>query len=432
MTPGAYFYSLKIENACCFQQGSKLDFFDNNQQGWKRWTVILGDNGTGKTTILRLLAAFEMAKEEWLEIKGIGYSPIGIPDNNSVVSTEVLEEPVGNMGEVKAHFYFSNDGKVSSASLLMNGFEMGAASIHSDQRYGDIKCIGYGASRMISPAALSDTTPSNAISLFNEEIPLINAEEWLLQLDYSSNIASDIQKFATERKKKVKEVLIELLPDVQEIRFTEPTKEKLIPSVQFRTQLGWVSLHQLSLGYKGMIAWLVDFAYRMFERYPNALNPLEEPAIVLIDEIDLHLHPKWQRKIFDFLGRTFPATQFIVTAHSPLIVQAAPLDANLVLLKKQGNFLTIDQDLENVRNWRIDQILSSELFDLPVRNAEVELQLERRRSLITKEALTDEEKVELNTLNKFAESLPYAESELDIRSRDIIRKAAAFLKGNAE
>ncbi|OJE17822.1 hypothetical protein A9490_13660 [Bacillus thuringiensis] len=80
----------------------------------------------------------------------------------------------------------------------------------------------------------------------------------------------------------------------------------------------------LSDGYRNTIGIVADIAYRM-----SVLNPhLEKnasrltPGIVLIDEIDLHLHPKWQRRIVDDLKRTFPNVQFIVTTHSPFIIQS--------------------------------------------------------------------------------------------------------------
>lgn len=420
MTPGAYFRSLHIDKVCCFGKDSLLNLTDD-QGKWKQWTVILGDNGTGKTTLLQLLAAFQMTKDQ--VNNEAGFSPSGMPQKDFSGKPDRLLATL-----VSARFNFTTDTYEDDAVLLMKGFVQMGMSWHSDKAYEHIQCFGYGASRMTGNAALTDTPPGNAASLFNEYVTLVNAEEWLLQLDYSANIPSEAQNLAIERRNRVKQILIGLLPDVEDIGFTTPTVEKLIPGVEFLTHLGWVSLHHLSLGYKCMVAWLADFAYRMFERYPDSPNPLEEPAIVLIDEIDLHLHPKWQRKIFDFLGQTFPATQFIVTAHSPLIVQSAPHNANLVLLKKQGSEVVIDQNVDNVRNWRIDQILSSELFELPSRNQEVEEKLERRRALIGQKTLTSLEQQELDQLNAYAETLPYAESELDIRARNIVREAAAMLQ----
>jgi AAA domain, putative AbiEii toxin, Type IV TA system len=71
-----------------------------------------------------------------------------------------------------------------------------------------------------------------------------------------------------------------------------------------------------------MMAWVSDIGWRLFARYPDSLNPFHEPAIVLVDEIDLHLHPKWQRQLRERLTLHFPNVQFIATAHSPLMVQA--------------------------------------------------------------------------------------------------------------
>lgn len=55
---------------------------------------------------------------------------------------------------------------------------------------------------------------------------------------------------------------------------------------------------------------------------PDSQNPLEEDAVILIDELDLHLHPKWQKEIVDDLKRTFPNCQFIVSTHSPFVIQS--------------------------------------------------------------------------------------------------------------
>ncbi|MFN8511351.1 MAG: hypothetical protein U0841_01890 [Chloroflexia bacterium] len=62
-----------------------------------------------------------------------------------------------------------------------------------------------------------------------------------------------------------------------------------MPRVEAETPYGRVRLHNLSLGYRSFIAWILDFVSRMFERYPTSANPLAEPAVVLIDEIDLHI-----------------------------------------------------------------------------------------------------------------------------------------------
>lgn len=96
---------------------------------------------------------------------------------------------------------------------------------------------------------------------------------------------------------------------------------------------------QLSDGYKIVLGLVMDLARRMVEANPNpesqmgVSSPLDLPAIVLIDEIDLHLHPGWQQKVLGDLTRTFPHTQFIVTTHSPQVISTMPSESIRVLGK---------------------------------------------------------------------------------------------------
>ena len=91
-------------------------------------------------------------------------------------------------------------------------------------------------------------------------------------------------------------------------------------------------IEQLSEGYKIVIAMVADLAARMAEANPGMDNPLEASGIVLVDEIDLHLHPQWQREIILQLTTVFKNIQFIVTTHSPIIVMGAANVAQVVNL----------------------------------------------------------------------------------------------------
>lgn len=81
-----------------------------------------------------------------------------------------------------------------------------------------------------------------------------------------------------------------------------------------------LSIDQLSGGYRIMIALAADLARRMAQGNPHLDDPLRSEAVVLIDEIELHLHPSWQQRVMADLARTFPNTQFIVSTHSPQVL----------------------------------------------------------------------------------------------------------------
>jgi predicted ATP-binding protein involved in virulence len=81
-----------------------------------------------------------------------------------------------------------------------------------------------------------------------------------------------------------------------------------------------LELSQLSAGEKMILSTVIDIAHRLTLANPSLENPLKGQGVVLIDEIDLHLHPQWQREVVPALLSTFPNVQFIVTTHSPQVL----------------------------------------------------------------------------------------------------------------
>lgn len=440
-TKGVYFSELRLENVKCFREPVTLNFLNEDKSDWRRWTVILGDNGVGKTTLLQALASFEMYSRRGIPT---GQSVLGFRDygmDNFLFKTGggIFANTFGNShsGSNTTSEYtlqkFCERGDLVLDAFSTSGTLKDALILHDkvDESVGEkLVIFSYGGNRIMSKSSLGDDFfLKNAATLFDDEAVLINAEEWLLRLDYAASKESDLKESAAKKREQIKDTLRELLPDIHEIKILDPTKDQLTPSVSFNTDFGWLNIHELSLGYRSMIAWVIDLAARMYARYPDSDNPLSEPAIVLVDEIDLHLHPKWQRNIFKYLSERFPATQFIVTAHSPLIVQSAPEDVNLVVLRKNGNTVVIDQEIENVRKWRIDQILTSDLFGLDsARSPEIEAKMKERVALVKKGKLSVDEEKRLKELDELAYSLPTADSASDIEAMEIIRKAAAYLK----
>jgi hypothetical protein len=191
-----------------------------------------------------------------------------------------------------------------------------------------------------------------------------------------------------------------------------------------RTNDGLVPVSELGLGYQSVLAWVVDLASRLFTAFPDSPDPLAEPCVVLVDEIDIHLHPRWQRTLLEEISAIFKNAHFIVTSHSPLIVQAAP-DANVAVLRRRGDHVTIEQGPGEVRGWRVDQILTSDLFGLPsARPAALDDLLTRREKLLAKDTLTKADETELARLREQIGALPGGESPLAMEAEEILRRAA--------
>ena len=115
------------------------------------------------------------------------------------------------------------------------------------------------------------------------------------------------------------------------------------PRLEMKIDKGNISLNvsQMSDGEKCTLALFGDLARRLTLANPTLENPLLGEGVVLIDELELHMHPTWQRKILGVLKTTFPNLQFIVTTHSPIILSEADENYNLFFMQRDGNDIEV-------------------------------------------------------------------------------------------
>lgn len=450
----SYFGALELQGIRCFSKGVQRLELSKADGRPARFTILLGNNGTGKTSVLQTLALFEYFLDvsrffsESLKDGGSGTPALDAGKSVSPVFSETSlfesfpSEGGGGPSQIQVEL---QEGPLSfhknncNIDIYAIDFYRSGSGVGWGRVTGSVPptpvpfpiCYGYGAGRHLRTSQLADGNREHdpTVSLFFESAGLRNAEEWLLRLDYAASKESEIQASQQRTLKQVRELLIEILPDVEAIRLVSPTKSRPNPSVEFKTPYGWVELRHLGYGYRTLIAWMVDFASRMVERYPESPDPLAEPAVVLVDEIDLHLHPTWQRELVGYLTERFPGTQFIVTAHSPLIVQGAE-DANIAVLRREGGHVVIDNDVDAIKNWRIDQILTSDLFGLEsARPPGLDKPLKRRKELLSKPRLTKRDREELNEIERGMGTLPTGETASQAREMmELVRETQRLLK----
>ena len=146
-------------------------------------------------------------------------------------------------------------------------------------------------------------------------------DTWAMDLDYRRK---------EEGLDAVRAALKDLLPGVLLTRIDREQRELI-----FATPDGELPLDQLSEGYQNMAAWCGDLLYRITEVYKDYKAPLSARGLLLIDEIDLHLHPVWQRVLREFLNRKLPHFQIFATTHSPLTAQQAG-EGELFFLQREA------------------------------------------------------------------------------------------------
>lgn len=174
-------------------------------------------------------------------------------------------------------------------------------------------------------------------------------------------------------------------------------------------------IERMSDGYRISVALVADIAARLAEANPTlessgVEDPLKANGIVLIDEIDLHLHPKLQREILRKLSTVFPNVQFIVSTHSPNVILGA-LELVQVVKLEHG---VIDTHIhtDQYEKYDVSLLLLSDLFDIDnVRTNKFKEIEDEEEELLSKDSLTDEELARLKTIAHLLSSYGYSDGE---------------------
>lgn len=507
-----YFKSLSLKNVRCFKNAF-LDLVDESGN-IAQWTLLLGDNGVGKTTLLQGLCWMRPAFEENSESEnskenGTASNVKEKPEMNqsdsdlleplvsgnlksflTSESNEMLETLLrnGNNSEMTLSASLCqgielNSGKIIKRSQLKNrevktkikiNYEDRIISEDPEEDKIDIEkelgefwepfIVTYGANRWMNLGYTGSSRVEDplAANLSIKGTQLRDAEQELIVL-YTA--AEDQRKKRIEEenerlRKSLKEKnsrSTELKPSPKSLEermlgLFKKTLAKILPNkinasrdividppryingelknaeVKIKIKGQPVPFSELSLGYQTTMTWVMDLVWQLFENFPESENPLLEPAIVIIDEIDLHLHPHWQWTIMKNLAELFPKTQFIGTSHSPLMVQSMPT-ANFAIIQEAESEMVIENNPEKIKGWRVDQILNSEYFKVPFsRPPETELLFQERDKLLLKTGRTAKEESRLKHLQEQISALRTETDAADDDAMNLIQQAAELLK----
>lgn len=292
-----------------------------------QWIFLVGENGFGKTTILQSI---------FLGLNGAFDGNFNLlEDKHSSIQVEYK-----NLQDS-----FVNNAKTNEKRL--------------------VHLAAYGPGRLNLQGAKSENVEdrNNSIS-YN----LFNSDGFLF------NINADLTNFEARDKKRfalLKKTICTLIPNIADIKFNKETnqieyiEQELNADGEKSVRYKPLPFKKLASGFKSIIALAGDIIVRLSKTQPTVKDPAELKGIVLIDEIDLHLHPKLQKQLVGQFSKVFPKIQFIVSTHSPIPLLGAA--SNTVILKvnrTEAEGIKVENVKIDLKNLTPNLVLTSGIFDM--------------------------------------------------------------------
>lgn len=361
-----------------------MEFMNVDVQNFKRFTslhldfkpginIILGGNGVGKTSALEAMSialrdffnGIPDVPKKGIEGNQIRFDTHALGDASlgkeyfsaSITSKIHLDKEVA-IGEVSRRDSTGNSrtkyrgkGIAQYASRICNDMESALPLLcyYSTKRLASPKRENYG----IKSKNKLDDRVCGYIGCMDDTLDIKAMKSWCLDME--------LEAFHSDRP--IKEY--ETFKNVVSTFMAKMTGVSPFPTVHYSRKQGEmvyqeggraIPINYMSAGYQSLLWMIMDMAFRMAQTNPGIENTKEVTGIVLIDEIDLHLHPVWQWRIVNTLHEVFPKVQFILATHSPIIVSSAK---NAHLISLQGDEV---QYLPSAYAYSVDEILEARQF----------------------------------------------------------------------
>lgn len=315
--------------------------------------LLIGNNGVGKTTVLEALALSiqtyfsrmnDIAKKS-IKKDDVHFTSnlVGDASQHRVYSNPTVIKSEINLGGLEYSSEISREDETNATRTKYTGKEFAAAGrdlLNSQEATLPVICY-FSTSRVVDTQKVS----TNAVgkNKLNDRrcgyIDCLNATlDRKALTDWTFKMAMAEYKKGTavaeyEAFKKAVGIFMQKMNDLEEIPLVEYTRD--FEDITYAEDGKTMLVNYLSAGYQSLLWMLMEISFRIALLNPELSDYSQAEGIVLIDEIDMHLHPRWQWKILDALHSSFPKVQFIAATHSPIIISSFK-DAKLLSIGENG------------------------------------------------------------------------------------------------
>lgn len=341
-------------------------------------SVIVGENGTGKTTILEVIYNMLSGNIVFFET-----------DENYTFSKIEFDTDLGhNVLEYK---------KEDTIRIILNGSEVTKQDIENKFKIIYLPTVSNFKDKKIDGIKMIEEEGNNII-LDSDKMSNILKQYILNQYFKDLNDAQKGIEQNPTRIEKFKNLYNNFFTDKE---FIEIDADFFEPIFKDKKTGDLLKVNQLSTGEK-----------QIFFRGGSLLQNIEDDTIILFDEPEISLHPEWQQRILEFYKNINPNNQYIFSTHSPHIVSCCKKEELIVLCKNENGEIEINNDTENPYALPTDLLLLS-VFNLKtIRNQKVENIINRYKDLLSRENLLNEE--ELNELKQVRKQIKEETNPSDI------------------
>ncbi|WP_313455890.1 AAA family ATPase [Stenotrophomonas sp.] len=287
------------------------------------WIMLLGENGVGKTTILQAVALAAMPDDQRIRF---GSAKEWLSDDANIKNGFI-------------HLTYT-DGSERRLSFSRDS--------NAGETTGEVPpsvVLGYGCTRLLPSSSSTASTVkngTNADNLFDPFSPLIDAEPVLSNRQRVNQAQFELLASGLER----------LLPDAL------PNK---LARKSGRLHYNGTQVNRVSGGYKSILALAMDMMFHLSE---GSFDMESAPGLVMIDEIELHLHPRWKIRLVEDLRCLFPAVRFIVSTHDPLCVHGLRNGELHVLARSPRDGSLIQEQIDVPKGSRAEDVLTGPWFGM--------------------------------------------------------------------